>query len=271
MKRLAVCGLCLVGLVVACSGRRPTDTDSDPDYLFPTEESFCAALGQGDCNDAVVKACYGSDQSSIAEDRESCRAARSAQCNPGTLPYHPEAAEACVVERQKALEDAVWTKEELAAVEAACLPVFSKEGPDGAACVSDYDCLTAEGLRCVVKFGSKTGVCGVPKLVVGGESCADPLAVCDVAYYCEQTVSACLKRPAVDEECSEAAPCAEDFYCSGIDPGTCVVKTKNGLACTKDVLCSGGFCIGATETTEGVCSSTLPLQLNAESCNLYRQ
>jgi hypothetical protein len=270
MKRLAGLGFCVVGLLVACGGgRKPGETD--PDYPYPTEDSFCVAVAETECNKEVVEACYGSDESTLLEDTSSCQAAREAQCNPQGLPYRPGAAEECILERKKALDDAVWSKEEIAAVEQACLPVFSKEGGDGSACVSDYDCDSATGLRCVVKFGITQGVCGVPVTVVGGEDCSDPLAVCSADFYCEQQVSACLKRPLEGEECSEAAPCAEGSYCMGLDPGTCVIKTKNGLACAKDELCAGGFCVGASDTAEGICSSTLPLQITSSSCDPYRQ
>jgi hypothetical protein len=267
MKRVAWGVLFLGGVFAACGGKR---TNTDPEYQYPTEESFCTAVSEIECNDAVVKACYGSDSATLEEDRASCQAARLSQCNPLQLPYHQEVADECILARQQALQDAIWTKDELDAVETACLPVLSKQLPDGAQCTSNFDCDSTAGLRCVIKFGSTTGVCGVPALMSGGEDCSDPLAVCDSAYYCEQQVSACLARPVMDEECSEAAPCAEDFYCSGIDPGTCVAKTKNGLGCAKDELCAGGFCIGATATMEGVCSSTLPLQINAISCDPFQ-
>src|SRR5512139_2964862 len=109
MKRLAGCGLILVGLVAACGGKR---NGTGPDYPYPTEESFCAQVAESECNDAVVKACYGSDQSTLLEDRASCAAARTAGCNPLGLPYHPELAQECVIARQEAIEDAVWTKAE---------------------------------------------------------------------------------------------------------------------------------------------------------------
>lgn len=270
MKRVAGLGLWVaVGLLAAACGSR--GKNDGPDYEYPTEQSFCQAVGEMECNDAVVKACYGSDQSSLAEDRASCVAARSAVCNPQALPYHPEPAEDCISARKVALEDAVWTKEEIANVEETCLPVLSKEGPDGAICKTSADCDSKEGLRCLVKFGSEEGVCGEPVVVVGGEDCADPLSVCDAAYYCDPQVNHCLKKPAVDEPCSVAAPCAGDFYCTDPEGGTCVVKTKNGLDCEKNELCSGGFCVGATADTSGVCSSTLPLQINADSCDPYRQ
>lgn len=267
MKRLAGGTFFVLASVVAgCSGRGETG----PDYLYPTEDDFCRAVGEAECNEAVVKACYGSDDSTLAEDQVSCRTARSAGCNPLGLPFHPEAAESCIVARQEALADGVWSKLEIATVETACLPVLSKQGQDGAACTADHDCDSAAGMRCVIKFGSSAGVCGEPLLVVGGEDCADPLAVCGDDFYCDPQVSHCLKRPGADQPCSAAAPCAADYYCTNSETGTCAPKTKNGLACERDELCLGGFCVGATADTTGVCSATLPLQLTSESCDPYR-
>lgn len=269
MMRLAGGALFVAGALVACGGGKGKETG--PEYLYPDEAGFCAALGEAECSDLAVKACYGSDQSTLAEDRAACQAARSSRCNPLGLPYHPELAEDCITTRQQALEDAVWTKAEIAAVEAACAPVFSKEGPDGASCTADTDCDAANGLRCVVKLNALSGVCGKPVVVAGGEDCSDPLAVCEEVYYCDPQVSHCLKRPEMDQACSSGVPCSADYYCTDVDAGTCLVKAKNGLDCTKDELCQGGFCVGATDTAPGKCSATLPLQLNADSCDVYRQ
>lgn len=268
MKRLAGRGLFLVvGLVAACSGRK---RDDDSEFLYPTEESFCTALGEAECNQEVVEACYGSDASTLLEDTTSCVAARSARCNPLGLPYHPEAAEGCITARQAALEDAVWNKDEIAAVETACLPVLSKEGAEAATCGADHDCNSAGGLKCIIKFGYAAGVCGVPVVMAGGEGCADPLEVCGDTFYCDSQVVHCLAKPALDEPCSAAAPCDEGFYCTDSEVGKCLAKTKNGLACQKDALCAGGFCVGATADVDGVCSSTFPLQITGDSCTEYR-
>lgn len=268
MLRLAGGALFLSGVLVACGGGKMKETMAE--YPYPDEASFCAALGEAECGDLVVKACYGSDQSTLAEDRAACQAARAGRCNPLGLPYHPDLAEDCVTTRQQALLDAVWTKDEIAAVEAACLPVFSKEGPEGASCTADTDCDAVSGLRCVVKLNALSGVCGKPVEVAGGEDCSDPLAVCGDVFYCDPQVSHCLKRPEMDQTCSSGVPCSADYYCTDVDAGTCLVKTKNGQGCTKDGLCQGGFCVGATDGAPGVCSSTLPLQINAAVCDLYR-
>jgi len=272
MWRAIVYGFFLVHFSSGCGGGggTGTDTDTGPSYRYSTEVSFCEALAVSECNESVVKACYGSDDATVAEDQPRCAEARAAQCNPAGLPYHPERGEDCVEERERALRDAVWTRDELDAVESACLPVFSREGPGGTACESSAECDAALGLRCVVKLGQLKGICGEPVIGGGGESCGDPLAVCGEAFYCDAEVSFCLARPEDGEECSAAMPCAADFYCSDPEGGACRQKTKNGLDCDSGVVCSGGFCLGATRRSSGVCSSTLPLQIHAESCDLYR-
>lgn len=258
----------MIGLVAACGGREPTETE--PEYPFPEESDFCEALAAGECNASVVKACYGSDDTTLGEDQPSCVAARGGRCNPAGLPYHPELSEGCVETRKDALLDAVWTQPELDAAELACLPVFSKEGPDGAVCTSSVDCDSAAGLRCIVKLGDLQGVCGKPVIVSGGEDCTDPVTVCKDGFYCDAAVSHCLAARKADETCSASSLCAADSYCTSPEDGVCVLKTKNGLDCMKDEVCAGGFCVGASEGKTGKCSATLPLQINAEGCDLYR-
>lgn len=259
--------LFLVALLPACGGGPETETT--PQYEYPDQTSFCAALALAECNDSVVQACYGSDSTTLGDDKGSCAAARKANCNPKGLPYHPEQAEDCLDARKSGLSDALWTHDELDKVAAACAPVFSKKGPDGAVCTSDDDCDTGASLHCVVKLGSLQGVCAAPKVAGGGEDCKDPATVCTTGFYCDPKVSHCLAEPAQGEACSDAAPCASDFYCTASEAGMCAVKTKNGAKCTADALCAGGFCLGATAMVEGICSSTEPLQINSTACSLY--
>lgn len=259
-------------LAPGCGGGGESETgDPTPTYAYPTEESFCEAVAKAECADTVVMACYGSDDTTLADDTASCVSARAGRCNPDHLPYHPERAEACVSARGAAIGDAVWSHDDLAAVEKACLPVFSKEQTEGAVCSASTDCDATLGLRCVVKLGSLQGVCATPVEVTGGESCADPAEVCAAGFYCDPKVSHCLANPEEGEACSAAAPCAADFYCTDADAGKCVAKTKNGLDCDTDAICAGGFCVGATGDVPGKCSSTLPLQITSTSCDAYRQ
>jgi hypothetical protein len=268
-----VVGCFLSVLASGCGGGGESTsgtTTSSPTYKYATEESFCQAVAEAECNTAVVTACYGSDMASLPDDTTACVTAREKSCNPTFLPYHPEEAEGCVSARAAALSDAVWTKDDLAAVEEACLPVFSKKQGDGAVCSAGTDCDAASGLSCLVKLGSLQGVCGAPTVVAGGESCAAPTATCDAGFYCDPKVSHCLANPKENEVCSSGAPCASDFYCTDTDAGTCTLKTKNGLDCTSDALCAGGFCVGATAAAPGKCSSTLPLTITSTSCDTYR-
>jgi hypothetical protein len=269
MQRAAYHGLFLSTLLTACGGRETGETK--PSYLYPAESDFCSALAKAECNKAVAKACYGSDDSTLAEDQANCAASRQLRCNPEGLPYHPELAEGCLAARRDGLADAVWTHVELDAVETACLPVFSKEGPDGAVCSVSTECDAAQGLLCIVKLGSIKGICGAPISVTGGEDCSDPVKVCSTGFYCDATMSShCLALRKEGESCSAGSPCSADFYCTSPEDGVCTVKTKNGLDCVKGEVCAGGFCLGMTPNKAGVCSSTLPLQINAETCDPYR-
>lgn len=268
MSRVAISGLFLVTFLAACGGRGEPD-QTTPDFAYPTEQSFCAAIAEVECNQAVVRTCYGSDDSTLAADAEACKEARVQRCNPDGLPYHPEDAEACVSARRDALSDAVWTRPELDAVFEACLPVLSNKVPEGRACASDHDCDAAVGLRCITRQDDLQGVCAEPVTASGGEPCEDPAIVCEEAYYCGPGAH-CIVKPRRDEACSARVPCAPGFYCSGQDEGTCLPKIENGAACNTDAVCAGGFCIGRTSSRQGVCAATLPLTITSSTCDLYR-
>lgn len=265
-------GCLVVVLGAGCGGGGDTDTggSTTSSYAYPTDASFCEALAKAECNDAVVTACYGSDQTSLPDDQKSCVTARAGRCNPDHLPYHPEHAEACIAAHAAAVQDATWTHDELAQIEEACLPVFSKQQSEGAACSVNTDCDATKDLRCVVKLGNIGGICAVPKVVTGGESCAAPAEVCADGFYCDPKVSHCLAYPQENEACSATTPCDPVFYCTDADTGVCTAKTKNGQACSLDEVCAGGFCVGANEHMTGKCSSTLQLALTSSSCDVYR-
>lgn len=248
-------------------GGTSTNTQTST-YSYPTEQSFCEAIAKAECNTAVVTACYGSDQASLAQDTESCVAARTPRCNPNKLPYHPEYAEPCVNAHAAGLSDAVWTHDELASMESACLPVFSKGQPKGSTCAASTDC--ADGVTCLMKIGSLSGVCDTPNVIAAGEGCEGASDVCDAGFYCSPKVWHCLAEGTENEVCSEGAPCADAYYCSDPDTGACVLKTKNGLDCVGDQVCAGGFCVGATANSSGKCSSTLPLSITSTACDDYR-
>lgn len=270
MSRLAIPGLFLVAFPAACGGRgEPERTTRD--FVYPTEQSFCAAIAEVECNPAVVRACYGSDTSTLTADAMACKEARVQRCNPDHLPYHPEQAEGCVDARRDALSDAVWTRAELDAVFEACLPVLSHEVPEGRACASDHDCNAAAGLRCIPGQDDLRSVCAEPVTASGGEPCDDAGTVCDEAFYCGPG-GHCIVKPERDQPCSAAVPCAKDFYCSEPDGdgGVCLDKIENGAACCSDSVCAGSFCIGAAGSKKGVCAATLPLAITSPTCDLYR-
>src|SRR5262245_48827948 len=69
MSRSAFLGLLVATAVSACGGE-PVETT--PTFLYPTQASFCEALATMECNTAVVKACYGSDDTTVSSDQASC-------------------------------------------------------------------------------------------------------------------------------------------------------------------------------------------------------
>lgn len=265
--RVALTGLFLITFLPACEdgsttgGETTTGGQTTTETPYPTEESFCDALAEAECNSLVVKGCYGSDDASLAEDTAACKAARVASCNLEELEYHPEAAEACLAARESALADGAWDYPELEDIYEKCLPVLSGDLPAGSECVKDADCAVAEGLRCIVKLGEIQGVCAVP---IVGDSCDEEGEVCDEASFCVGG-SFCADRQAEGMACSSTAECVAGTYCS--DEGGCAARLADGSKCTSAASCAGGFCVGQFSNEGGVCASTEPLTIDSPACD----
>ena len=262
----------LLGSVLGgCTSGEENDGPSGPTYAYPTSEAFCQALAEAECNDVVVEACYGSDATSLDADRERCSGVRVTECNPLSLPYHPEFAEDCLDARKRVIDDAELTGDEIAEADAACLPVFSAEGEIGTTCARDTDCDTGGGLRCVVRLGATTGLCQVPVSVSGGGACDAPEAVCTAGTFCSEVAgNYCIEQPGADDACSITAPCASGFQCSAAEAGTCVAQATTGQSCASGSDCASGFCALPSMGTTGVCTAVWRLELTAATCDEYR-
>jgi hypothetical protein len=274
-RNFLIAGTSLVLLAsAAAAGGCVVTEDEEPSgstYPYPTESAFCAALAGVECNDNVVTACFGSDESSLESDRSKCESAREAQCNPEHLHYNPEAAVPCLDARKAALTDAALTRAEIDAADEACLPVFSRGGASGASCTADVDCDTAGGLRCVTKPGQASGNCAEPTIAEGGAKCDASNIVCADGLYCNADAGDfCTVQPAEGEDCSAAAPCADGFKCSLETGGVCLAKAANGDACAADAECTGGFCTKPSGAANGTCTSTSQLASTSQSCDDYK-
>lgn len=266
-----------VGLAGACGGG-----ETEPEFRYPAQADFCRAAAEAACNTQVVQACYGSDDASLATDRDACIAARSRAntCNPLSLPYHPEEAERCVASYRAVWADAALDRGEVASLRESCLSVFSRGGKDGTSCTIDEDCDTGEGLRCVTKPGAPTGKCGTPAEVGGGVDCSAANAECADGFFCDAESSACLQKLGVGKSCSPSRPCQDDLRCTPDPkaepsdeppPATCEPKFDNAAPCETGDDCKGGFCFGPAGAEDGkACSARLALAFTAETCSSFR-
>jgi hypothetical protein len=248
-------------VAAGCGGDDSTAIPPDP---YATEQGFCDAFAKAICNGSVVSACYGSDESTLAEDTARCvENATVNACNPGDYAYHRGGAEACLAAIQAAYADARLTGDELEAAREQCLAAFSDNGGVGSSCVRDEDCDGSAGLRCVAK-PAQDGTCQVPVLSDGDCSAED--AVCPDGEYCAklegQEVYVCAPFVASGSPCSETILCDPDESLCITDMmmmSSCTPKTDNGQTCTENTQCKGGFCVRPTGATEGTCVATLTL------------
>jgi hypothetical protein len=253
-------------LAVGCTVETVNEPPPGPQYTYPSEADFCAAIAAAECTDQVVDACYASVPEKLAEDRAKCVAARTdpARCNPSSFAYFPQFADACVASRAKIYTDAELTKQEIEDDYEACLPVFSRGGRDGSACTIDIDCDTSTDLRCVIK--GTTGTCRNPVEAAGGDECTAPDTVCADTHYCDG--SNCLTRKNAGAACSDVILCGEDLKCDATS-STCVAKLGGGETCLVDEDCQG-FCILTAGETDGTCAGKIVLEISSQTCDSFQ-
>ena len=234
--------------------------DSGVDYSQVT--SFCQALAQSDCSQAVVQACYGASADSLATDMQTCVTRRSSPevCNPLNLPYHAAYAQPCVDAHTAAYGTGQVDAAALQSVTQACLPVFNQAGELGAPCTGDTGCDVGSGLSCVIHQGA-AGTSETPVTIAPGSSCTDPSAACTAGYFCE-TSGFCVAEPVQGQACSASLACGPGLRCAG---SVCAGQLADAAACTADSDCTGGLCI-ATSSTTSACASNYTFGLGAPTC-----
>jgi hypothetical protein len=237
----------------ACGG-------SDADLT--TLQGFCQALAQADCSSVVVTACYGSDDTTIATDTQSCITARSApeSCNPTGLPYNSAYAQPCIDAHTAAYQNTSLMATDLQNIEQACVPVFNNGGQVGATCTADTDCDAGSGYSCIVHLSK--GTCEVPIMTAAGSSCADPAAQCADGNYCEASAN-CVNDPSQGEACGAGIPCGTGLRCDATS-SMCSAQLPDQSACSADSDCQGGICIATT--TSGLCAATYTFALDSPTC-----
>jgi hypothetical protein len=275
-------GLLIVAGVLLGACVSTEETNSGPQYKYPTESSFCSALAKADCTSDVVKACYSTDN---ADNKASCVAARSqtAACRASVtgvetalVSYNPQTAEACIAKHASIYADAELTRDEMKAATDACIKTFSGSGGPGSGCSIDFDCDTNQNLRCIVKVAGTMGTCAVAHPVKLGDFCPDPADQCDDDQFCGKAVSGqiCQKRIPAGNPCAADAPCDDASKCV-IDAmtmmGTCQAKVPDAQPCTADEDCAGTFCEIPKEGTDSKCASVYEITRFLKTCDGFLQ
>ena len=275
LSRMVVAATVVVAGAGVSSAACVTSESIEPSgAAYPTKQAFCDRLAELVCNDAVVRGCYGSSDSSLVQDKDSCVIAfRSTDtCRP-SLDYHSDDADsnakACMAAWQGVYADAALDADEIADAEEACLAAFHDPGPENVDCEADYDCNYASGLRCVTKPGAINGTCQVPEEIAGGYDCSEINQTCVEGFYCDGSGN-CLARENVGDACSSEVLCVEAANCSAPVDGTCVAKASNNSPCQQDLDCADGLCNVGTGSTEGLCAGTITLNQNAAACDVFR-
>lgn len=275
MTRLVVAvGLTAAGIGMTGAGCVSSETTppEDPPPPYPFVSDFCAKLAELVCIDDVVRACYGSDDASLEQDKQACVSAfmTSSRCNPN-IDYHHEGAEPCLAAWQEVYADAAVTADELEDAEEICLDAFyDPVGVVNSECSYDYECDVSQDLRCVIKPGAVTGTCQVPIRVGAGHQCGAIDQYCEDGFYCDEASGACLARKRVGEACSSTILCVESALCSMPVDGVCEAKLPNNSPCSADIQCERGLCNKGSGDEEGVCAGNIPLYQNGAVCDDFK-
>ncbi len=97
-----------------------------------------------------------------------------------------------------------------------------------------YLCDVADGLRC----DNTTRAC--VKVPAVGEDCGSGYASCVEGAYCDG--GKCAARKALGADCSFDSQCVESAYCAP-DAKTCTPKLADGAPCTSSNRCASGACV----------------------------
>jgi hypothetical protein len=247
----------LAGLAAtACS----SDTSSSM-----TQPEFCTEWAKAACSKETVSVCQ-------AEDAESCQLAQQRYCRElvpkeGFSSVH---ADKCLDAVSSAFEDGDLTAKEMLVVYRLGSPCDQlNAGPRdvGESCNSDDDCNAPEGVTCITKGTSTTGVCEIAKIKQPGTSCAAASDVCTSGFYCDG--EHCVEGKGVTSACATQLECGSEAYCAstGVDSSTCEARLGVGADCNADVECASGVCLRTDEAGPGQCFDRLRLSPAEPACN----
>ncbi len=264
VMRFHFCAAALVTSVAVCLACADSE---DLAAETSTLSGYCDARAKTECNAAIVTACG-------VTSTASCVTARTADCTknvPQGTTYVPTAGPACLQAVQAAYTTATITADSLAAVEAACEPVFSGPGAARAPCTVDYDCSLADGLRCITPTGETSSKCLVPNMIAAGGTCPGEADVCSGPYFCNPQSLVCVAEGALGSQCiPDQQPCQQGFRCPGSPfDSTCTALPISGMPCTTATDCASNLCDKASGQAEGVCADQIQLTPLDSMCASY--
>jgi hypothetical protein len=236
--------------------------------LYPDVKTFCNAYAQAVCTQAVVRACG-------AKNSYSCELGAAAACianQPQGTTYVAKNAPACIQLAQQVYSSTTITVKQLAVLARTCgTQIFSGPGAARAACATDYDCSSADGLVCVIPYGSTNnmGKCYAPTTVQPGGSCTAESAECTDGYFCDPKAQTCSLEGAMGQGCNPGwKPCGDGLTCQGAGSpfASCGPLSPDGNPCTLDADCAGGLCDKATMQSQGTCASQITLSPLDKAC-----
>jgi hypothetical protein len=258
----SLCALAPAILVLACAA--PQDIASQTATL----QGYCNTRATTECTAQVVASCQ-------VKDVATCVTQRSATCIanvPQGTVYVPAAAPACIQAVATAYATTTITAASIATMATVCEPVFSGPGAARAPCTVDYDCSTADGLRCLVPYGEMQGKCLAPNVVQPAAPCPGEADVCPDAYYCDPTSLVCVAQVPAGTQCDPRYPsCLPGSVCpNAIFATSCEPLAAAGSACMADTDCASNLCDKATGQAQGVCADQVQLTALDSMCSVYQ-
>ena len=261
--------LLIAALVLSCTFGCAAGSEDDHKTAtsYETLDGFCEARGKVECNELVVKSCG-------AKDAVACVAARKKACiaeAPQGASYTVAGAGGCITVAKAAYQDGKLTTDELDDLQNACgTKVFSGPGAARAPCTSDYDCKTADGLRCVTPTGATASKCLKPNTVDLGGSCESEADLCTKEAFCDSKSHACTTRAPVGAQC-QVGTCARGLFCvtSPFNSG-CRAKLQEGEACNKDADCGSELCARWVGAPSGSCVAALEFSASLAQCASFK-
>ncbi len=231
---------------------------------YATVAGYCEARARAECSAAVMSACtLLSESSCLSARKKSCLASV-----PQGTTYQPSKAPACVAAAAKVYKTDVITAAALNSLDEVCGPIlFAGPGAARASCLSDYDCNSAKGLKCVPlppSAESVMGECFVPMVVAPGGDCSAEGTVCSEGNFCDPQGMTCIVDAQLGGGCNPPSyPCAKGLSCNapGSPFATCVSAAggADGMACNADTDCTFGLCDKAKDQAGGTCQSSITL------------